>query len=473
MTITGTIPSAIANFLKKENESLNGIEIKGNDIDVILTDKGTYTELYAIGMGNGSYEIIEIDDNLDLLPEYEESDVISNDVLKKLFSTVINSSLILSFNPLGKVKYGIKDKVSDVKGKFNKAKGKINKGIDWLMDNMDIPTAQEFIRKQKGFEKAKVGRVESMPGEDGGYFKVMVGNPKDKTYSVWQLYRNGNDIRTLTADLGLDADSAIQKFDSLEGAHYDGSYDEAYENNNVNLDDYKTEEDNVTETEETSEENLNEIPSEEDNVYDEEGLKYAKKAETTKKDKRKFKKANKSDEGWESTDDGVEYKVVAALEHDEDNVIEIDSKKKKKSKYNGCNVTGYEDGTLISPMSVGDGGMAVGSSLIKNNLKLFEKSTRDYDLDDDTLREIEELQMLIDNIQGLDPVLLGEITRDTPIPYETLTINFDNSDKTKQVGHFTINVYDSGIRVTPEGYTLDNVKRRLNSLINELNRHRA
>ena len=98
MTITGTIPSAIANFLKTEDESLNGIEIKGNDIDVILTDNGTYTELYGVGMGNGSYEIIEIDDNLNLLPEYEKGDVVSNDVLKKMFTTVINSSLILSFS---------------------------------------------------------------------------------------------------------------------------------------------------------------------------------------------------------------------------------------------------------------------------------------------------------------------------------------------------------------------------------------
>ncbi len=335
MEITGIIPSIIADRLSFIGDN---IIVKGSDIDIHINDNGTVTDLYAVKIGS-DYEIVELDDNANVLTDYDEGDVINVDVITKIFMSAITSSLILSFNPLGKIKYGIKDKMADTRDRYNKAKSKINKSIDWLMDNMDIPTAQEFVRKQKGFEKAKVGRVESMPGEDGGHFKVMVGNPADKTYSVWQLYRNGNDIRTLDSDIGLDADSAIRKFDSLEGAHYDGSYDEAYENNNVNPEEYQNEENNVSD-------NLNEIPDEEDNVYDEEGLKYAKKAENTKKDKRKFKKARKSEEGWETNDDGFEYKVVASLEKETDNVI--NTKKKKKSKYNGCNVTGCEnaDGTV-------------------------------------------------------------------------------------------------------------------------------
>ena len=338
MEITGIIPSIIADRLSFTGDN---IIVKGSDIDIHISDNGTVTDLYAVKVGN-DYEIVELDDAANVMPDYDEGDVISADVITKIFMSAITSSLILSFNPLGKIKYGIRDKTDNARTKFNKAKERINKGINWLMDSMDIPTAQEYIRKQKGFEKAKVGRVELMPGEDGGYFKVMVGNPADKTYSVWQLYRNGNDIRTLTTDIGLDADSAIQKFDSLEGAHFDGSYDEAYENNNVNPEDYQTEEDNVQE----ESDNLNEVPTEEDNVYDEEGLKYAKKAENTKKDKRNFKKAGKSKKGWETTDDGFEYKVVAALERETDNVVDV--KKKKKSKYNGCNVTGCEnaDGTV-------------------------------------------------------------------------------------------------------------------------------
>ena len=193
MTITGTIPSAIANFLKTEDESLNGIEIKGNDIDVILTDKGTYTELYGVGMGNGSYEIIEIDDNLNLLPEYEEGDVVSNDVLKKLFTTVINSSLILSFNPLGKIKYGIVDTGKAVARGVKKGVNKVKEAGKWVADIISPEDAQNWIRKQKGFERAKVGKVDRIGGLTGGYYAVLAGNPADKQFSVWKLYRNGNE----------------------------------------------------------------------------------------------------------------------------------------------------------------------------------------------------------------------------------------------------------------------------------------
>ena len=344
MTINGTIPSLIAAFLKTENESLNGIEIKGNDIDVILTDKGTYTELYAIGMGNGSYEIIEIDDNLNLLPEYSEGDVISNDVLKKLFSTVINSSLILSFNPLGKIKYGIVDKARNVADKTKRGVNKVKEAGKWIADIISPEDAQNWIRQQKGFERAKVGKVERIGGVTGGYYAVLAGNPADKKFSVWKLYRNGNEYRTLNVDFYDNSVDALDSYNSLAGI----SDEDPYEANNEGVvePEYKD-----TEEVEQSEEpdNLNDIPDEEDNIYDEDGLKYAQKADNTRKNKRKFKKANKSKEGWQTNDEGIEYKVVAALK-----------KKKKKSKYNGCNVTGYEDGTLISPMSVGDGGMATG-----------------------------------------------------------------------------------------------------------------
>ena len=316
MQITGIIPSIIADRLSFTGDN---IIVKGSDIDIHIKDGGNTTDLYAVKVGK-DYEIVEFDDAAGVLSEYDEGDLISADVITKLFMSAITNSLILSFNPLGKIKYGIKDKVADTKNKFNKAKSKINKGIDWLMDNMDIPTAQEYIRKQKGFDSAKVGRVESMPGEDGGYFKIMVGNPKDKTYSVWQLYRNGNDIRTLNTDKGLDAESAIKKFDSLEGAHYDGSYDEAYENNNVNVE--KPEENNTIEGQE---------------IYDEDGLKEAKKEEP-KKIKKNKKEKGVSVSDWKDAGDGFEYKISAAFKNH----------KKKKSKYNGCNVTGCEntDGTV-------------------------------------------------------------------------------------------------------------------------------
>ncbi len=298
MTITGTIPSAIANFLKSKDESLNGIEIKGNDVDIILTDKGQFTELYAIGMGNGSYEIIEIDDNLSLLPEYDEGDVISNDVLKKVFSTVINSSLILSFNPLGKIKYGVIDKANNVKNKVKKGTNKLKEAGKWIADIISPEDAQKFIRTLKGFDRAKVGEVKRIGGKTGGYYGVLFGNPADKKFYVWTIYRNGNEYRALN-------DKNHPQFSTKDG-------DEALDAYNKLVGKFEEESETVEQTEE-------------DNVIEE------------------------TDEGWQYTDDGFAYKINESMK-----------KKKKKSKYNGCNVTGYEDGTLISPMSVGDGGMAAG-----------------------------------------------------------------------------------------------------------------
>ncbi|MBR4396640.1 MAG: hypothetical protein IKS93_02170 [Methanobrevibacter sp.] len=305
MTITGTIPSAIANFLKTENESLNGIEIKGNDIDVILTDNGTYTELYGIGMGNGSYEIIEIDDNLNLLPEYEEGDVISNDVLKKMFSTVINSSLILSFNPLGKIKYGIIDKAVAVGKGVKKGVNKVKEAGKWVADIISPEDAQNWIRKQKGFERVKVGKVDRIGGLTGGYYAVLAGNPADKKFSVWKLYRNGNEYRTLKADFFGNSQDALEAYNKLT---------------KKDVQDSSQEEQEQTTRDETNGEEVNQ--TEEKNTLE------------------------LGEDGWQYTDDGVAYKITESIK-----------KKKKKSKYNGCNVSGYEDGTLISPMSVGDGGM--------------------------------------------------------------------------------------------------------------------
>ena len=305
MTITGTIPSAIANFLKTENESLNGIEIKGNDIDVILTDNGTYTELYGIGMGNGSYEIIEIDDNLNLLPEYEEGDVISNDVLKKMFSTVINSSLILSFNPLGKIKYGIIDKAVAVGKGVKKGVNKVKEAGKWVADIISPEDAQNWIRKQKGFERVKVGKVDRIGGLTGGYYAVLAGNPADKKFSVWKLYRNGNEYRTLKADFFGNSQDALEAYNKLT---------------KKDVQDSSQEEQEQTTRDETNGEEVNQ--TEEKNTLE------------------------LGEDGWQYTDDGVAYKITESIK-----------KKKKKSNYNGCNVSGYEDGTLISPMSVGDGGM--------------------------------------------------------------------------------------------------------------------
>ena len=404
MTITGTIPSAIANFLKTENESLNGIEIKGTDIDVILTDKGTYTELYAIGMGNGSYEIIEIEDNLNLLPEYEESDIISNDVLKKLFSTVINSSLILSFNPLGKIKYGVIDKARNVADKTKKGVNKVKEAGKWVADIIEPEDAQNWIRKQKGFERAKVGMVQRIGGVTGGYYAVLAGNPKDKKFSVWELYRNGNEYRTLKTDFFDNSQEALKAYNNLAGIS-----DEENDKSTVN-----------TEKEYNGEE----------------------------------VEQNTDDEGWVDAGDGFSYKVTAGLK-----------KKKKKSKYNSCDVTGYEDGTLISPMSVGDGGMAA-SSLIKNNLELFEQEILQYMLKTEEEQNfIADLQEKMHELQDVNKVIAGEMTKDERRPLATLKINFYKS-KTSEVGVVCVNIDKLGVHV--DNSTFDGLLNKLDRVIEQL-----
>ena len=404
MTITGTIPSAIANFLKSKDESLNGIEIKGNDVDIILTDKGQFTELYAIGMGNGSYEIIEIDDNLSLLPEYDEGDVISNDVLKKVFSTVINSSLILSFNPLGKIKYGVIDKANNVKNKVKKGTNKLKEAGKWIADIISPEDAQKFIRTLKGFDRAKVGEVKRIGGKTGGYYGVLFGNPADKKFYVWTIYRNGNEYRALN-------DKNHPQFSTKDG-------DEALDAYNKLVGKFEEESETVEQTEE-------------DNVIEE------------------------TDEGWQYTDDGFAYKISESMK-----------KKKKKSKYNGCNVTGYEDGTLISPMSVGDGGMAVGSSMIKNNVELFEQDVLNYILKTEQEQIfIEELEDRLHRLDEINRIVAGNMTKDERYPLATLRINFYKSE-TSEVGVVTVNVTDTGIHI--DGSTFNGLLEKLDRVIEKL-----
>ena len=200
MTITGTIPNVIASLLKKESQSLNGIEIKGNDIDFVLVEDGIYTELYAIGMGNGTFEIIELEDNLNLLPEYDVGDVVSNDVLRKLFYTVINSSLILSFNPLGEVKYGIKDKIDNLKEKAQKVKDWANNTLyaedaeKWIRGNgpyrrtfTDARDGQTRTKKDYNAGRINVGKIQQLNDEGKGHYKVLSGNPATQDFQVWHL----------------------------------------------------------------------------------------------------------------------------------------------------------------------------------------------------------------------------------------------------------------------------------------------
>ena len=92
MIITGILPGNIANDL---NVELNKVMIKGSDIDINITLNDRLTSFNAIGIGNDTFEITELDDGANLFPTFEEGDVINKDeVSDALFDGSINSSAI-------------------------------------------------------------------------------------------------------------------------------------------------------------------------------------------------------------------------------------------------------------------------------------------------------------------------------------------------------------------------------------------
>ena len=310
MEITGTLPSILANKLEEFNGNLDNIIIKGNDINVDFNEGDNLTHLEAVWLGNGTWEISELDDGVNLFPEYDVADVVSADIISKVLLKSITSGLILSFNPLGKIKYG----VADVAKKVGKA---VKKAGKWAFDIMSAEDAQNWIRKQKGHANENVGPCVRMPGATGGYYKVISGNPDDGTYSVWKLYKNGNEYRTLKAWNGLDQESAVNQFDELGGKTY-AEYSMT-----------GNEEDNVSEGQE-----VEETQEEFDNM---------------------------NPDTWSEDE---EDNVSEGQEEDGDELAAMMSSKKpsrKKSKYNGLNVTGCTES---------DGSVALAS-----NLKLLKNES--------------------------------------------------------------------------------------------------
>lgn len=297
MDITGRLPRQIIDTLNKLDVVVEGIQIVGNDIDVTLTQNGESTTIYAVYTGNGRWEVSEIDDNINLFPDVEPGDIVTSDLISKLFINSINSSLILSFNPLGRIKYGIKDigaKIGDVAGKV----------ADWATDNLKAQEAEDFIRKTGKFQYQTVdprdnkkvkkefnatginlGKLESLGKK--GHFKALSGNPKTQDFQVWHLYKNGNKIRCLTLIPELTAEQAQEAYDLGVPEDY-----------------VPSEEDNVTEE-----------PLTDDTDFD--------------------------DEDWYKMIENIQSSLLLSDFEDEgDNVIE---EPKRKSKYNGCNVTGCTD----------------------------------------------------------------------------------------------------------------------------------
>lgn len=312
MIITGKAPSIICNEL----DNNDGIVAGGNDIDLTFSENGTKSYLYGISIGNGKWEISELDDSLALFPEYSEGDVISFDVLKKAFSlSNLSQSAIFSFNLLGKVKYGLKDygikKEQKKRERNEKIRKNIKKFTDFFTDDIDKETAQNFLRKS--YNGAKVGYIEKYNNIDGANFKVLFGVPSEKKYYVGLLHRNGNNLRLL--DEEYEAGAPLKSFTDSEEAY--SFYQNYPDEKNVD-EPWRKEKENVVKDEGEAKPTDEKINT--DFAVDEEGNAAPNK-------------------GYHGVSDGVAWEVTQAL------------KKKKKSKYNGCNVTGYEDGTMLNMAS--------------------------------------------------------------------------------------------------------------------------
>lgn len=388
MKITGKAPSLVVNEIDdKEN-----IIVSGSDIDLTFSENNTETSLYGIALGSGRWEISELDDNLSLFPEYDEGDVISFDVLKKIISiSNLSQSAIFSFNLLGKVKYGLYDYAKKQEQKRNNFKKNVKKFTDYFTDDIDEELAQKFLNQL--YPGAKVGYLEKYNDIDGANFKCLWGVPKEKLYYVGVLHRNGDEIRLLDDD--FDAETPLKSFEDSEEAY---SFFQNYPN------DENTEE-------ELTEDKINEILKQDPNfatftVVDFEikddgdavaiiqsdsknviGAALIGKAngkfmikesqdfplnrnDSVQKAIQVYKQyGGKKDlshlspnaeqqntqtdfvvddegnvdapnKGYKGTTDGIQWEVTQGLD-----------KKKKKSKYNGCNVTGYEDGTMLNMAS--------------------------------------------------------------------------------------------------------------------------
>jgi len=377
--ITGYIPKIIYDRIPR----FSNLYPKGNDIDIVITENGVNTTLSAITLGNGTWDIDELDDNLNLFPEYSEGDMISSDVIEKIIlelSNVDSSTNILSFNALGKIKYGIKDFKRKVKDK-----------VDYLTDDLDADTALRFISKY--YPGAKIMEFDYYMKKDGKIYKTLFSS-QGKFY-IMSVLRNGNDFRFLDDD-DYDVTPIYSTPDKEQAI-------EIYNNYPTDV----TEEDNnVIETEESEESDDNNVIENEKPDYEfkkkellkafiedlEEGTGQVIDFETITDNKYKYNnlptaiaimgltESSGSYVGWQKFYDDGDGNIISYDGHfipikDENSADEpvrkiVDEyyqnggkktfgsklklvqsmKKKKKSKYNGLDVTGYESGSL-SPMA--------------------------------------------------------------------------------------------------------------------------
>lgn len=321
MDITGKLPKQIVDKLNSLNIIVEDVQIAGDDIDIILTDSSeTKSNLYAVYTGDNRWEVSSLDDAGNFLPEIEEGDIITTDLIIKLFINKINSSLILSFNPLGKVKYGLQD--------IGKKVGKVAKKVkDWATDEMYADEAEDWIRHNGPFERTytdprdgksrtkkdfnarevNLGKLESLGKQ--GHYKALSGNPSTKDFQVWHLYKNGNKIRCLDVKTGLQAEEAQWVYDNnIPSDWTEADWNQNADTNNVQ--EGKTEEQKDTENKEQTQE-----------------------GKTEEQKKPDMNDTTFTDEDW-------------------DNVTDEIQSSKEKNNHNGDNVTGCIEGTNVVLASV-------------------------------------------------------------------------------------------------------------------------
>lgn len=531
--ITGKIPLLLKNKLESAGVLVDGLITGGNNINVTLNSKGVETTVEATFVGNGKWVVDSLDDAANLFPEIEEGDSVSADMFTKLFMNSINSGLILSFNPLGEVKYGIKDKIDNLKEKVQKAKDWANNTLyaedaeKWIRGNgpyrrtfTDARDGQTRTKKDYSAGRINVGKIQQLNDEGKGHYKVLTGNPATQDFQVWHLYKNGNRIRCVDLKTGLKPQEAEWVYDnnipdSWSEADWNPEGEIPEKASKIEIQEVpQTEEDNVNKTEEsqttednadtTEEDNVTEENSEseeieqteEDNIgnpdewWDEsdtddewnEDMEYVqmdeednvseepKNTDDMGNDLSKKKKYNKvaslykdipafediTEEQLDAylsklktTDSKKKKKVTAAFvkssiedsdsdfggDVEEDNVIE--SKPKKKSKYNGCNVTGYQDGML--------GTMAVASSLISCSLILskiedFQNYIKQYKLEKKPKQVLTEILTRLRKLPAEDR---NNITKDSN--NNVLIINFGNTDLTTENYMAQFEIYDDDV----------------------------
>lgn len=394
MTASGKAPKVFDSMFDES------VILKGNDIDLTFDDKGTETKLYAIRTGDDKWIIDELNDDANLFPEYEEGDEISYDVIKK---KIISNSYIVSFNPIGKLKYGIKDWYSNkVKAKAKEIKKGIDKGVRFFSDKLTPELAQDWLRKNTEFKGIKVGRVARANNDiisrygdpTGKNWLCLSGNPETKEFILFLLYVNGNDIRFMDRWDNLAKDDILEMFKS-----YSTNSDE----------------------EETLEQ------------YDE--------------------KADHSEDRYYSSNDRAEDADIV-LDESQYQVVDS-SKRRKKSRYNGCNVTGCEDGVLV--------GQSLFSRCIFSDLIRFVNYVNKSGIDFEK-SVIDTIKAFVSSLAKIDKDTRFDITG---FSGDNLIIDFSKTDKISENYTAIIQFYSDRIFANARGYDLgtnDVIKMTLQSL---------